>query len=182
LTNQNITGGITIFDENRVKLLKNKMSIILPSHLVDLHNAFLLMDEAPLECDGHTMIISNALVKACIPHERILGTVRGQHNGFCLYPHLWLMLDGYIIDYRLRMWVNLSDGTSVSDTAPHGIFPANSDEINYLYEKHKIVPAKLLDKDLLSFISDGFSDRLTIPESTIDWFKRHSHDIPEIKN
>lgn len=158
------------------------MSIILPRHLNDLHNALLLVDEAPLECDGHTMMISNALVDACIPHERVLGTVRGLQNKFCFYPHLWLNLDGYIIDYRLRMWVNLSYGTSVSDTAPHGIFPANSDEMNYLYEKHQVSPAKLLDKDLLSFISDGFSSRLTIPESTIACYKRHLHDFPEIQD
>lgn len=152
----------------------------LPQPLIDLHKALLLVDEAPLECDGHSMMISNALMMACIPHERILGTVRGLHNDFCIYPHFWLTLDGYIIDYRLRMWVNLSDGSSVFGTAPHGIFAANLDEMNYLYEKHKIAPAKLFDKDLLSLISDGFSSRLTIPESTIAWFKRHSHDIPVI--
>lgn len=156
------------------------MCVILPSHLNDLHNALLLVDEAPLECDGHTMIISNALVAARIPHERILGTVSGKYNGFCFYPHLWLSLDGYIIDYRLRMWLKLSYGALATDTAPHGIFPANSDEMNYLYEKHQVSPAKLFDKNLLSLISDGYSSRLTIPESTIAWYKRHSHDIPEI--
>ncbi|ENC0145079.1 hypothetical protein ABJ763_001553 [Escherichia coli] len=154
----------------------------LPPPLIDLHKALLLVDEAPLECDGHTMLISNALVEARIPHERILGTVHGQHNGFCLYPHLWLKLDGYIIDYRLRMWVNLSDGASVPGTAPHGIFPANSDEMNYLYKKHQVAPAKLFNKDLLSLISDGFSNKLTIPETTISWYKRHSHDNPEIRS
>nr|WDS96526.1 hypothetical protein VW1E2_00058 [Enterobacter sp.] len=48
------------------------MSTALPCHLNDLHHALLLVDKVPLESDGHTMMICNALLKSNIPHERIL--------------------------------------------------------------------------------------------------------------
>jgi len=147
------------------------MKFTLPNYLRDLHSALLLVDDAPLECDGHTMMISNALSNASIPHERILGTVRNSHNEFCLYPHLWLKLDDYIIDYRLRMWLNVPYGTSISQSAPHGIFPSNYDMSKYLYEEIQIRPAKLLDNKLLSMITDGYSDKLTIPQSVISRYK-----------
>lgn len=152
------------------------MSTTLPRHINDLHHALLLVDKAPLECDGHTMMISNALLKASIPHERILGKVSGMQNDFCFSPHFWIKLDAFIIDYRLKMWVNLIYGESVSKTAPHGIFPANSVELNYLYEGLFFCPTKLLGNDILNFISEGYSNKLTIPETTISSYKRYSHD------
>ena len=37
-----------------------------PIHLSDLNDAFLAVDSAKLECDGHTLMLSHALMEAKI--------------------------------------------------------------------------------------------------------------------
>lgn len=142
------------------------MDTNLPSYLKTLHQAFLLVDDAPLECDGHTMMVSLALSRENIPHQRILGKVYGLDNGFALTPHCWIELDGHILDYRLRMWVRLQLGDEVAAQAPHGIFSDNSSRLRYQYQAIQPFPAKPMAPALLNVLTEGYSDRLHIPGSS----------------
>ena len=64
-------------------------------------------DVLPLECDGHTMVVSCLLDRFCIPHQRIVGEVTLAGPGQIIRPHLWIEYDEYIIDYRLRMCIRI---------------------------------------------------------------------------
>lgn len=134
----------------------------LPDYLNDLHHALLAVDDAPLECDGHTLLVSQALSRKNIPHQRVLGKVCGRDNGFTLSPHCWIVLDGHILDYRLRMWVRLQLGDEIAAQAPHGIFSGNSSRLRYQYQAIQPFPAKLMDPALLNVLTEGYSDRLHI--------------------
>lgn len=57
-----------------------------PIHLSDLNDAFLAVDSAKLECDGHTLMLSHALMEAKIPHLRFLGKVTVKGCDFVLPP------------------------------------------------------------------------------------------------
>jgi hypothetical protein len=57
-----------------------------PIHLSDLNDAFLAVDSAKLECDGHTLMLSHALMEAKIPHLRFLGKVTVKGCDFVLSP------------------------------------------------------------------------------------------------
>lgn len=75
------------------------------------------LDDSPLECDGLTHAVSFALHQAGIKHSCAMGFVRDTDTGSCVAPHLWVELaDGWIVDFRLRMW--LGD----EDRVPHGVF------------------------------------------------------------
>lgn len=144
----------------------------IPAHLACLHNALMAVDPAPVECDGHTLMISIALAKAGIPHERIVGCVSGQGGLFTLTPHLWINLDGFIVDYRLRMWVHIISGAELVAGAPHGIFPASSDEHDYQYTATGISPASDINMGILNLMTDGFAGKLAIPESVSQHYIR----------
>lgn len=107
-----------------------------PIHLSDLNDAFLAVDSAKLECDGHTLMLSHALMEAKIPHLRFLGKVTVKGCDFVLSPHLWLQIDGFTVDYRLRMWINLFCGPDKASGAPHGIFSSLH------YPKHHYEPLR----------------------------------------
>lgn len=66
-------------------------------------------DVLPLECDGHTMVVSCLLDRFCIPHQRIVGEVTLAGTCQIIRPHLWIEYDEYIIDYRLRMWARKTE-------------------------------------------------------------------------
>jgi hypothetical protein len=76
-------------------------------------------DRTPTECDGCTRLISHGLAKAGVVHQVFQG-VCNQFDGDRLVrsiPHYWIdLLDGFRVDYRLRMWMGQSD------QIPHGIF------------------------------------------------------------
>lgn len=142
----------------------------LPDHLNDLYRALLQVDDAPLECDGHSLMVSLALARENIPHQRVIGQVSGLDSDFVLSPHCWIMLDGYIVDYRLRMWIHLYFGVEMAAKAPHGIFPCSSSRMQYRYQQIQHLPATPMDEGLLDIITDGYSSRLKIPQSCISWF------------
>ncbi|MEP8849227.1 hypothetical protein ABKU49_05810 [Enterobacter hormaechei] len=142
----------------------------LPDHLNDLHRALLQVDDAPLECDGHSLMVSLALARENIPHQRVIGHVCRHDSDFVLSPHCWIMLDGYIVDYRLRMWIRLHFGVENAAKAPHGIFPCSSSRMQYRYQQIQHLPATPMDEDLLNIITDGYSSRLQLPQSFISRF------------
>jgi hypothetical protein len=61
-----------------------------------------------LECDGMTKVISYVLKQNDIDHKVMIGDIGT--------IHLWIEIDDYIIDYRLRMWMG------EKKEIPHGIF------------------------------------------------------------
>lgn len=80
------------------------------------------LDDSPLECDGLTHAVSFVLHEAGIKHRCAIGFVMDADTGNCVAPHVWVELaDGWIVDFRLRMW--LGD----EDRVPHGVFhPASN--------------------------------------------------------
>lgn len=146
------------------------ISITLPNHLACLHDALLLVDTAPVECDGHTLMVSVALTKARIRHERIVGSVIGKDSKFSLAPHFWINIDGYLLDYRLRMWVSAFNGPEMAQCAPHGIFPENSDTHCYKYMISDTRPVADMSSATLNFMTDGFAGKLAIPTQTIAYY------------
>lgn len=155
---------------NSRKVATNDTSrISLPLHLSALHDAFLAVDNAALECDGHTLMLSHALSKAKVPHFRLLGKVTARRYDFELFPHLWLQIDDFIVDYRLRMWISLFCGSGRAIEAPHGIF-SSIEHPEYTYEPMKPLPGKELEPQLLDLITDGYSSKICIPEVTSSWY------------
>ncbi|RRJ54939.1 hypothetical protein EHV15_35810 [Paenibacillus oralis] len=76
---------------------------------------FEMLDSLELECDGLSRVISSLLSSAGVSHRLFIGSVTTIGNkGMC--PHLWIEVDDYVIDYRLRMW--LGHDPSI----PHGVF------------------------------------------------------------
>jgi hypothetical protein len=73
------------------------------------------LDPCYLECDGLTSVISSLLTGAGVSHRIFIGSAKTEGN-FGISPHLWIEVDDYVIDYRLRMW--LGDDPSI----PHGFF------------------------------------------------------------
>lgn len=67
--------------------------------------------------------------------------------GDVVAPHFWLSVDGYIVDFRLRMW--LGD----EDFVPHGIFKA-SDAAGFDYCGEVYAFSRLTDLELFD-LSDG---------------------------
>lgn len=77
-----------------------------------------------LECDGLTRIISYILQIANVDHLVEIGSLHTKTGG--AIPHFWIKLhDGYIIDYRARMW--LGNDPKV----PHGIFQSDDYQGEY---------------------------------------------------
>lgn len=82
------------------------------------------LDRCDLECDGLSTVISSLLTAAGFKHELYIGRVSS--NVGRISPHLWIEIDGFVIDYRLRMW--LGDDPSI----PHGVFKKD-DHTNIIY-------------------------------------------------
>ncbi|MGH7174962.1 MAG: hypothetical protein ACREGR_01215 [Minisyncoccia bacterium] len=69
-------------------------------------------DPLSLECDGFTRVASYALSANEIYHN-VLGGYVDTPTG-PVQPHFWIEVDGWTVDYRLRMWAG--------DKVPHGVF------------------------------------------------------------
>ena len=110
-------------------------------------------DVLPLECDGHTMVVSCLLDRFCIPHQRIVGEVTLAGTGQIIRPHLWIEYDEYIIDYRLRMWARKTeDNVSL---VPHGIFieDKNSPYVNIIVTREDNKDAENVKEFMQSYQS-----------------------------
>lgn len=141
----------------------------LPTYLHELHCSLLTVNSAPLECDGHTLMLSHALTEAKIPHLRFLGKVTVEGCDLVLYPHLWLQIDDFTVDYRLRMWINMFCGPDKASEAPHGIF-SSLQYPGYHYEPFRPAPGNRLNPNLLDLVTDGFASKICIPDSTLSWY------------
>ncbi|HBQ5506446.1 TPA: hypothetical protein ACQJST_003915 [Klebsiella pneumoniae] len=150
---------------------------LMPECLVMLNNLLQVIENAPVECDGHTLMISSALNHAGISHQRMCGVVKNHKTDFELYPHFWIQIGEFTLDYRLRMWVELYSGENLAESAPHGIFVARG--LEYIYTSESICPPPALDFNLLNLISDGYYEKINFSELTT---LAHSVDISLISD
>lgn len=121
--------------------------------LQHLNQVFLKYDQVPVECDGHTLIVSNLLTQQRITHKRVYGEVI-LSTGQVVSPHFWITSSSYIIDYRLRMWGRWS--VSDPDTLPHGIFSTDSVPSNVIYAERGSAPAPMLNDAIINLMTDGY--------------------------
>lgn len=87
------------------------------------------LDRSPTECDGMTRLCHTLLAQQGIPHTVHFGVCRYQSQK--IQPHYWIDLDeplqGWRVDYRLRLW--LKGETEV----PNGVFqPERFPQVQYL--------------------------------------------------
>lgn len=150
---------------------------LMPDCLVMLNNLLQVIENAPVECDGHTLMISSALNHAGISHQRMCGVVKNHKTDFELYPHFWIQIGVFTLDYRLRMWVELYSGENLAESAPHGIFVARG--LEYIYTSGSLCPPPALDFNLLNLISDGYYEKINFSELTT---LAHSVDISLISD
>ena len=115
-------------------------------------------DVLPLECDGHTMVVSCLLDRFCIPHQRIVGEVTLAGTGQIIRPHLWIEYDEYIIDYRLRMWARKTeDNVSL---VPHCIFI--EDKSQAIYTAQRIANKAMISDSIIDFMTDGLWTKILL--------------------
>ncbi|GAA1838902.1 hypothetical protein GCM10009795_100320 [Nocardioides hankookensis] len=105
------------------------------------------------------------------------GVVKNHKTDFELYPHFWIQIGEFTLDYRLRMWVELYSGENLAESAPHGIFVARG--LEYIYTSGSICPPPALDFNLLNLISDGYYEKINFSELTT---LAHSVDISLISD
>jgi hypothetical protein len=76
------------------------------------------LEDLPLECDGLTRVMSILLCRERVAHTVMVGGLAVEGHG--VIPHHWWIalggdLDGWLVDYRARMWLG------PSPTVPHGL-------------------------------------------------------------
>ena len=98
-------------------------------------------DLSGLECDGLTRVCHYVLRQHGIAHRCFSGECK---FGKTTVPvHFWITSGRYVVDYRLRMWCG--------DEAPHGVFEADSSDVEYHGEEIQLnVPPVLF-----SILSNG---------------------------
>jgi hypothetical protein len=102
------------------------------NHLLLEHmQVFDEIDSCYLECDGLTRVISSTLSAAGVAHTVYVG--KATWVGKSIAPHLWIELpDGRRIDYRLRLWLGITDSC-----IPHGLYePSLYPDAEYIGREH----------------------------------------------
>jgi hypothetical protein len=103
-------------------------------------------ENAPLECDGLTKVISTALYNNGInSYKCYLGEVKFGRKK--MSPHMWIEIDGIIIDYRTRMWLGESEEVG------HGVFfPEEFPKTKYDGVE---IPTEILPKYIFDFMLEN---------------------------
>lgn len=96
------------------------------------------LDTSPTECDGMTRLCHTVLSQHQIPHTVYLGACRYQSQG--IQPHYWIDLDdplqGWRVDYRLRLWLK-----GEAEALPHGVFQSEQfPQVQYLGGRVELEP------------------------------------------
>lgn len=91
------------------------------------------LDASATECDGMTRLCHTVLVEEAVEHRVYSGSCEIEEQVIPL--HLWIELmgkhEGYIVDYRLRIWL-----PEIANLVPHGIFQADAYcHVNYQGEE-----------------------------------------------
>lgn len=81
------------------------------------------LDNAPVECDGMASLIATVLTGHGIAYQAMVGEI--ETKGGLTIPHMWIEVEGWVIDFRARMW------RGNHPDVPHGVFPKKSYEAHY---------------------------------------------------
>jgi len=96
-----------------------------------LRERFSHYEKCGLECDGFTRVVHWILKQEEIEHKIFFGNVFVYYpddedgDGDFISPHWWIVCGDWHIDFCLRMW------THEEGMAPHGIFKANPNHVEY---------------------------------------------------
>jgi len=112
----------------------------------ELEIALLPLADINAECFELSWVLHETLTRAGYIVTGYSGYVKAA-SGDTVAPHFWLSVDGYIVDFRLRMW--LGD----EDSVPHGIFKV-SDAAGFDYCGEAYTFSRLTDSELFD-LSDG---------------------------
>lgn len=75
------------------------------------------IDDIKGDCDATSDAVSARLNEENIPHNRLIGYMRDTQRKTVVLPHCWIeLLDGTVIDLRLRRWLG------ELERVPHGVF------------------------------------------------------------
>lgn len=120
--------------------------------------AFNSVENAPLECDGFSLMLAVKLDEAGWPYKRLAGVVHDRISQRTVQPHLWIETHGLIIDYRLRMW--LPNVTSLR--VPNGVFSTDFALQSGFNYDGVAVSRPGISSSIIRFMSDGFSDKICL--------------------
>lgn len=114
----------------------------------ELEFALLQLEDARIDSDGMTFVISKLLRDQGVFHQCRTGYAEDRLSRMSTSPHCWIDLEhGWCIDLRLRPW--LGD----EDDLPHGVFrPSDYPRVRYRGSA-LLVPA--LDQEDLTAMTDG---------------------------
>jgi hypothetical protein len=117
----------------------------------ELEFALLPLEDAKIDSDCMTFVISNALSEQGIFHQCRIGYAEDRLSRMATAPHCWIELQqGWCIDLRLRQW--LGD----EDDLPHGVFqPSNYPRV--LYQGTAWLVSRLDTEDLRAMTNDAYS-------------------------
>lgn len=102
-------------------------SPVMPGQRLDwdeLEANLLIFDDLCLDCDGISDLISLYLDREGLSHRYLQGSVLDTLGGDLVSPHCWIEIDGRVIDFRLRKWLEHDD------RVPHGLF-VPTDQFRY---------------------------------------------------
>lgn len=122
----------------------------------ELEFALLPLEDAKIDSDCMTIVISNALSEQGIFHQCRMGCAEDRLSRMATAPHCWIELEkGWCIDLRLRQW--LGD----EDDLPHGVFqPSNYPRVRY--QGTAWLVSRLDAGDLRAMTNDVY-DKLKLP-------------------
>jgi hypothetical protein len=118
------------------------------------------LDSSPTECDGMTRLCHTVLAQHGIAHTVYFGACRYQTQW--IQAHYWIdlagPLQGWRVDYRLRLWLK-----GEVEALPHGVFqPEQFPQVQYLGGRVELEP--LSDSLFQLLLSDPLAWVLTSPE------------------
>ena len=109
------------------------------------------LEDAKIDSDCMTSVISNALSERGIFHQCRIGYAEDRLSRMTTSPHCWVELEqGWCIDLRLRQW--LGD----EDDLPHGVFQP-SDYPRVRYQGTALLVPRLDVEDLKAMTNEVYS-------------------------
>lgn len=115
----------------------------------ELEFALLQLEEARIDSDCMTFVISSLLDDHGVFHQCRVGYAEDWLSRMSTSPHCWIDLEhGWCIDLRLRQW--LGD----EDDIPHGVF-RSSDYPRVRYRGTALLVPDLGQEDLAAMTSDA---------------------------
>jgi hypothetical protein len=117
----------------------------------ELEFALLSLEDARVDSDCMTFVISKILDDRGVFHQCRVGYAEDRLSRMTTAPHCWVELEqGWCIDLRLRQW--LGD----EDDLPHGVFqPTNYPRVRY--QGTALVVPHLDVEDLRAMTNDAYS-------------------------